>query len=197
VYQNKYVDTTVGYPRGVSFRKPIEAARELVSVEELAERLSGAPGVKRGSEIAFRCPLHDDHDPSLLVDPARGVWYCFPCSKGGSVVELARLAWGHEESGKGAAEAAAFLLQQFGHELPERPPSWFAKQQRQKPMRELIREAKIEALTRRLWSVVFAPIVAEVEDQAQREQMIDRLWSCVWKRAALIVDEDLSERDRA
>ena len=63
-----------------------------MSVEELAERLSGGPGVKRGREIAFLCPLHDDHDPSLMVDPEKQVWHYFPCAVGGDVVRLAQLA---------------------------------------------------------------------------------------------------------
>src|SRR5215208_5686830 len=82
--------------RGVSVTKPIDAAKEAITVEELAERLSGAPGVRRGREIAFVCPLHDDHDPSLRVDPERGVWFCDPCLLGGDVVELARQAWGYD-----------------------------------------------------------------------------------------------------
>jgi DNA primase len=70
--------------------KPIEAARALVSVSELAERLSGAAGVRAGREELFLCPLHDDHNPSLRVDPHKGLWYCDPCALGGDVVELAR-----------------------------------------------------------------------------------------------------------
>jgi hypothetical protein len=76
--------------RGVSIVKPIEAARALVSVSELAERLSGAAGVRAGREELFLCPLHDDHNPSLRVDPHKGLWYCDPCALGGDVVELAR-----------------------------------------------------------------------------------------------------------
>ena len=176
--------------RGVSVVRPISAAKEAVTVLELAEKLSGGPGVRRGREIAFLCPLHDDHNPSLRVNPERNVWYCDPCTVGGGVVELARRAWGHTEDGRGAAEAAAFLLMEFGHEVPQRPPSWFRKQARQHGMRQLIREAKIEALTRGLWRVVFDPIVAEVEDPEDRKQMIDGLWRCVWKQAAIIVDSD-------
>ena len=99
--------------RGVSATKPIQAAKEAVSVEELAERLSG-PGLRRGRELAFVCPLHDDHDPSLRVDPEKGVWFCDPCRVAGDVVRLAQLAWGIDRPNVAADE----VLMAFGHELP-------------------------------------------------------------------------------
>src|SRR5215203_980634 len=105
-------NTPAGRPehRGAAIVKPIQAAKKAVKVEELAERLAG-PGVRRGCEVAFRCPLYDDHDPSLRVDQERGVWYCDPCAVGGNVVELARRVWGYPDCGRGAAEAAVFLLE--------------------------------------------------------------------------------------
>src|SRR5215212_692906 len=83
--------------RGISYRKPIDEAKRLVSVPDLTEKLSGAPGVKRGRELVYICPLHDDHNPSLRVDRERGVWFCDPCLRGGDVVELYRLAQGYDQ----------------------------------------------------------------------------------------------------
>ena len=34
------------------------------------------------------CPLHDDRTPSCTVDLAKKVWYCHPCDKGGTVIDL-------------------------------------------------------------------------------------------------------------
>jgi CHC2 zinc finger len=135
--------------RGVSVGRPIDAAKEAVSVLELAERLSG-PGTRSGTEVYFRCPFHDDRNPSLRVNADRGVWYCDVCAVGGDVVELARRAWGHTDDGRGAAEAAAFLLMEFGHAVPQHPPSWFRKQERQRAVRDAIDEARVEVLMRRL-----------------------------------------------
>jgi hypothetical protein len=170
--------------------KPIQAAKAAVRTEELAERLTG-PGQRRGSsaEIAFVCPLHDDHEPSLRVDPERGVWYCDPCAVGGDVVELARRAWGYPDDGRGAAEAAAFLLLEFGHELPQRPQSWFARQERQKPMRDAIEEARIEVMMRRLWRYVFEPIVTDIEDPDERVRMADQLWRKVLPRVIRLAED--------
>lgn len=44
------------------------------------------PGRKAGKHYRFPCPFHADKSPSLTVDAARKLWYCWPCSKGGGVV---------------------------------------------------------------------------------------------------------------
>jgi DNA primase len=134
--------------RGVGVLRAIRAAKEAVSIEEVARLLSG-PGVKRGREIAYLCPLHDDHDPSLRVDPEKGVWFCDPCLVGGDAIALARAVWEIERPDVAAAE----LLVAFGHgdKLPKRPASWFAKERRQKAARDLIEEARVQVLMRRLW----------------------------------------------
>ena len=37
------------------------------------------------------CPLHDDHQPSLLVDPNRNLFYCYGCRHGGDIVRFVEL----------------------------------------------------------------------------------------------------------
>ena len=37
------------------------------------------------------CPLHEDHKPSFLVDPNKGLFYCYGCGRGGDVIRLAEL----------------------------------------------------------------------------------------------------------
>jgi DNA primase len=37
------------------------------------------------------CPLHTDHKPSLLVDPNKGLFYCYGCGRGGDVIRFAEL----------------------------------------------------------------------------------------------------------
>jgi DNA primase len=171
--------------RGVSYTRPIDAAKEAVTVEELAERLSGAPGVWRGRELAFVCPLHDDHDPSLRVDPERGVWFCDPCLVGGDVVELARLAWGYDQCE--AHDAAAMLLMEFGHELPKRPASSARKQERQVRIRDALEEAKVRRVQRRLYRWLFAPIIARFEDEDERLEEARIAWEDCGQIARLMV----------
>jgi hypothetical protein len=160
--------------RGVSYTRPIDAAKEAVSVTDLAERLTG-PGVRRGRETAFRCPLHDDHDPSLRVDPEQGVWFCDPCLVGGDVVELARLAWGYDQ--RDAHVAAANLLHEFGHEILQRPPAWFRKQDRQRHTRAAIEEVKKNVVRRRLFKHLLLPLIDAIEDEEEHNRELDRAWS--------------------
>jgi DNA primase len=37
------------------------------------------------------CPLHADHKPSFLVDPRKGLFYCYGCGHGGDVIRFAEL----------------------------------------------------------------------------------------------------------
>ncbi len=155
---------------------PITAAKEAVTVIDLMEHLSGGPGERSGKVLLFKCPLHDDHDPSQQVDPEKNLWHCFPCGVGGDVVRLAQLAWDFPLDGRGAAMAAAELLLLFGHELPQRPPAWFRKQERQRPARDLIDRATFEYFHRRLFRRYFYPLVEIIEDREEREAEAEHLW---------------------
>jgi hypothetical protein len=37
------------------------------------------------------CPLHPDHQPSLLVDPNKNLFYCYGCRRGGDIVRFVEL----------------------------------------------------------------------------------------------------------
>jgi DNA primase len=37
------------------------------------------------------CPLHDDRDPSFLVDSSKNLFYCYGCGRGGDVIRFAEL----------------------------------------------------------------------------------------------------------
>src|SRR5919112_1550794 len=141
--------------RGVSYTGPIDAAKGAVPVIDLAERLTAPGGLRRvGKEWAGRCPLpgHEDRSPSFTVNPEKNVFFCHGCLRGGDVVELARLAWGYDR--RDAHVAAAMLLMEFGHDVPQRPPTWFRKQERQKPIREALYEVRVKHAQRRLFKIV-------------------------------------------
>lgn len=37
------------------------------------------------------CPLHPDHHPSFVVDPNKGLFYCYGCGRGGDVIRFAEI----------------------------------------------------------------------------------------------------------
>src|SRR5215204_4602414 len=176
--------------RGISYTSPINAAKEAVPVIDLADLLLGPGRMRRvGKEWAGRCPLpdHEDRSPSFTANREKNVWVCHGCLRGGDVVELYRLYHGYEQ--REAHTAAAMLLLEFGHTPPERPPAWFRKNERQRRTRELIEDARLESLTRRLWKYVFAPIVETIEDEEERQEIARKLWSATELRAGQMIAE--------
>jgi DNA primase len=57
------------------------------------------------------CPLHEDRQPSFLVDPHKDLFYCYGCGRGGDVIRFAELY--HQVK----FPQAVALLQQW-HGLP-------------------------------------------------------------------------------
>src|ERR671917_1164818 len=58
------------------------------------------------------CPFHQEKTPSFSVNPAKDIFYCFGCSKGGSVfnfvMEIERVSF--PEAGRIVAEKAGMPL---------------------------------------------------------------------------------------
>lgn len=164
--------------RGDSYTRPIGAAKEAVPVIELADRLCGPCGLRRvGREWSARCPIpdHEDHTPSFTVNPEKNVWFCHGCVRGGDVVELYRLAEGYSE--RDAQVAAAMLLMEFGHEVPQRPQTWHRKQERQRHTRAAIEETKKNIVRRRLFRHLILPLIDAIEDEEEHNRELDRAWS--------------------
>jgi len=180
------------YPerRGVSGRRVIEEAKAKVPVIDLADLLCGPGKMRRmGERWVSRCPLpgHEDRSPSFTVYLATNSWYCFgACQRGGDVVDLAAAAWGYEKHE--AAMAAAHLLHEFGHPIPERPPSWSRKQERQKPVRDALEQIKIDILRRRLFRIVWPMLRNMPQPQRDAEARI------VWEELEDVAADYLARR---
>jgi DNA primase len=174
--------------RGVSRRSVIEAAKEAVPTIDLADRLCGPGGLRRvGKRWVGRCPLpdHEERTPSFTVHPERNFWYCFgACQRGGDVIDLARYAWGYEKSD--AALVAAYLLMEFGYEVPQRPASWFDKQRRQQETREALDEVKLRTVQRRLFRI-FEPYLSCIKDPEARLEEANVIYTELYPIARMVV----------
>jgi hypothetical protein len=175
--------------RGVSRRRVIDEAKAKVPTIDLADLLC-RPGKMRkvGDRWVAHCPLpgHDERTPSFTVYPETNSWYCFRCLRGGDVVELARFAWGYEKSE--VAMAAADLLHEFGHEIPPRPASWYAKQKRRKPISDAINQARFDHLRRRLFRGFFEPSLLRIEDPEERKAEAGILWEATDSLARMMLE---------
>ncbi len=98
-------------PSGDDDRERVRAAVNLV------EQFAAVTKVKRsGRSHMALCPFHQEKTPSLSIDPARGLFYCHGCHKGGDVFTLVQ-----ETQGLSFPEALETLARQAGIVLSRRP----------------------------------------------------------------------------
>ena len=50
--------------------------------------------VRKGREMVGLCPFHEDHKPSLNVNPDKQIFKCFACSAGGDVIKFVQMREG-------------------------------------------------------------------------------------------------------
>ena len=95
----------------------IESIKTSVEMLALAEA-KGIKMKKNGKSYFGLCPFHDDHDPSLSVNPTTNLWQCFGCGAAGDVIRFVEL---HD---KVDFKEAVKRLTDNGSKLPQRstPP---------------------------------------------------------------------------
>ena len=175
--------------RGVSRRSVIDEAKDKVSTIDLADRLAtdqGGRWRKVGAEWVRQCvlPDHEDRTPSFTVNPEKNLWWCHGCLRGGDAITLAQRAWDIARADVAAAE----VLLTFGYEIPRRPESWFRKQERQRPVRNAIEQARFDHLRRRLFRRFFEPSLVRIENPDEREAEAALLWDAVEPLAEMMLE---------
>jgi DNA primase len=60
-----------------------EEIRGRLDIETVVERYVALK--RAGQSLKGLCPFHKEKTPSFTVNPAKGVWHCFGCGKGGDV----------------------------------------------------------------------------------------------------------------
>jgi DNA primase catalytic core len=68
-------------------KEKIERIKRDVDLAALV-RAKGVKLKKNGKSYFGRCPFHDDHNPSLSINPLTNLWQCFGCGAGGDVIRF-------------------------------------------------------------------------------------------------------------
>jgi DNA primase len=86
----------------------LERIKHETPLRLLVER-SGVALKASGENLLGLCPMHEDHDPSLVLTPSRGLWHCLgACQVGGTVID-----WVMRADGLDFREAVDRLLAEF------------------------------------------------------------------------------------
>lgn len=94
---------------------------------------------KPGAKAMCSCPLHVDKTPSCSLDLERGLWKCFSCGQGGTVIDMhMRL------TGLSVKEAMFDLAEKGGVEIDDKPVKAATYVYRDKLGREQMRVDRIE-----------------------------------------------------
>ncbi len=88
---------------------------ELAARNPIEEVVGQYVNLKRsGSNLFGLCPFHGEKTASFSVAPDKGIYYCFGCHKGGSVINFEM-----EIEGLSYPDAVRALAQRVGMEVPE------------------------------------------------------------------------------
>ncbi len=71
-------------------KETIERIKKDVDLAALV-RAKGVKLKKNGKSFFGLCPFHDDHNPSLSINPLTNLWQCFGCGAGGDVIRFVEL----------------------------------------------------------------------------------------------------------
>jgi len=129
----------------------LEAVRQRSRIEELFP-----PGALRraGSCFVALCPWHNDHNPSLTVDPARNSAHCFVCNRSADPI-----AWIQEQQGLSFREAVEELARRYAIPIPEQDPQAAARAEAERQERQRLL-ARREAQQKRFHAALLADLAA-------------------------------------
>lgn len=166
-----------------SFRRQLEAVKDCARIELVAQDY-GEFKLAGSGRLLGRCvsPSHEDRTPSLTIFTEEQRFKCFGigCEAHGDVLDFMMLAEGCE-----LWEAMMILSTRYGIQLPERPPTWPAKQERQAPVRQALEDAKIAHLQRRVFRR-FMALLESIEDEQERQAEAEHLWEAAREIAVLV-----------
>lgn len=120
---------------------------ELAARNPIEEVVGQYVNLKRsGSNLFGLCPFHGEKTPSFSVSPDKGIYYCFGCHKGGSVINFEM-----EIEGLSYPDAVRALAKRAGMTVPE-DEQYQSRYRRQERLWALNKEA-----ARFFHATLFAP----------------------------------------
>lgn len=164
---------------------PFRAVKDAVSVADVASRYTTLEPFGSGGWFTGRCPIpgHEDRSPSFYTIPPDSRYphehaHCFGCGFNGDAIDLEQACGDHAESWTAMIQ----LSYDFGVELPSRPASWYARQERQKPVRDALGRVQADVLRRRVFRWCILPVIdASTPDPTERREEVRRAWE-EWAR---------------
>lgn len=99
----------------MAFRIPDDTKRAIVEAARIDEVVGEFVSLKkRGANYLGLCPFHQEKTPSFIVSPAKGIFKCFGCGKGGDSVSFLM-----EHEHFDYVEALRYLAQKYSIEIKE------------------------------------------------------------------------------
>ncbi len=140
---------------------PPQFLDELAARNPIEEVVGQYVNLKRsGSNLFGLCPFHGEKTPSFSVAPDKGIFYCFGCHKGGSVINFEM-----EIEGLSYPDAVRALAQRAGMEVPD-DEQYQSRYRQQERLWALSKEA-----ARFFVAQLYAPAGAEGLAYAQKRGM--------------------------
>ena len=88
---------------------------ELVARSDIADVVSSYVTLTpKGGNLWACCPFHNEKTPSFSVSPAKQIYHCFGCKKGGGVINFIM-----EMENLSFPDAVRFLAKRANMEVPE------------------------------------------------------------------------------
>ena len=113
---------------------PQHEIEEVLSRVDMAEVASDFLTLKKsGSGYMCNCPFHQEKTPSFHIYPARNIYKCFGCGKGGGVVSFLK-----EKEGMSFMEAIQYLANKYHVTLHDQAVEETDEQRRKRLYRESV-----------------------------------------------------------